>query len=253
MQTTSKDGSLDGGEGKAGKGSVKSTSNPPLTPDNVHKPTSDKQTQQDILNPIPQSNVSAPLMINQPIAISGAKSSDPDDYIDHYAPIRPKRQPRVWTRDIRGFRAFLDYGYVHGVGKEKNYRFEYSGSIGFQFNPIFYTGVGTGYYITLNNKDASMPIFLNPRINFLDEYKTPFLDVKVGYSVREGKGFYFSSSLGMSFTKKGKRAFNLGLFYALQNAKYYGWTGDEPPVRKEFKPTYHGIGIRLSYEFGLGR
>jgi len=213
------------------------------------------QNDQSVTTPVTQTEtaIPTPVLMDQPVLISGNRTGDPDDFFDPYSIPRPKRREKIWNRQIRGFRAFLDYAYVHGIGKEQNYRFEYMGSIGFQFNPIFYIGTGLGFDMTLNSKDSSLPVFINPRINFLDDDKTPFWDVKVGYSVAEGKGFYCSTSLGMSFTKNGKRAFNLGLVYSLQNAKYYDWSDYEPKEWISKKPIYHGLAIKLSYEFGIGR
>ncbi|MBK5722671.1 hypothetical protein JGH11_17485 [Dysgonomonas sp. Marseille-P4677] len=198
-------------------------------------------------------NIQIPIMTNEPVIINAQRSTNPDDYFDPFSVPRPKRRERIWNREIRGFRAFLDYAYIQGIGKSKNNRFETAGSVGFQFNPIFYIGVGTAFDLTLNDADSSLPIFLNPRINFLDESTTPFWDLKVGYSAAMGKGFYCSTSLGISLSKKGKRALNLGLVYSLQNATYYDWSDTEPKTRIAFKPTYHGIAFKLTYEFGIGR
>ncbi len=185
--------------------------------------------------------------------IDGTKTGNPDDYFDPFSVPRPKRKEKIWNRQIRGFRGFVDYAYIQGIGSAKNHRMETATSLGFQFNPIFYTGIGLGGNLTLNKKDSSLPVFINSRINFIDDNTTPFLDTKVGYSVAMGRGFYFSTSFGVSFTKHGKRAFNLGLVYSLQNAKFYEWTEEEPKERIAVRPTYHGIALKLSYEFGIGK
>ena len=210
---------------------------------------------EDVLTQVqqPGGNVSMPVMVDQPVVIDGSKTANPDDYFDPFSVPRPKRRETIWNRDIKGFRVFLDYAYVHGLGGTKNHRFEYGTSIGYQFNPIFYIGVGTSWNMTLNKKDSSLPIFINPRINFLDDNTTPFWDVKVGYSGAMGKGFYFSTSFGVSIAKKGKSAWNIGLVYSLQNAKYYEWSDTEPNKRVAIKPTYHGLALKLTYEFGIGR
>lgn len=218
--------------------------------------TPEQSPHEDILRQVqqPGGNISMPVMVDQPVIIDGARATSPDEYFDPFSVPRPKRREKIWNREIKGFRAFLDYvSYVQGIGNEKNHRLESGGSIGFQFNPIFYVGMGLSYSLTLNNKDESLPVFLNPRINFLDNNTTPFWDVRVGYSVAQGKGFYFSTAFGVSFAKKGKSAWNLGLVYSIQNAKYYDWSETAPKERVAFKPTYHGLGLRLTYEFGIGR
>lgn len=210
--------------------------------------------QQMILQPVPKPDKPIPLPeMRGSVSLSPGQSAGGEVDLDPYSAHRPRRQPKLWYRDIRGFRGFIDYAYIQGIGSAKNHRLEYAMSLGFQFNPIFYTGLGTSYTLTLNKKDRSLPVFINSRLNFLDEYTTPFWDLKVGYSVAEGKGFYFSTGFGVSFTKKGKRAFNLGLIYSLQNAKFYEWSDKEPPTRIGIKQTYHGLALKLSYEFGIGR
>ncbi len=210
--------------------------------------------QQMVLQPVPKPDKPIPLPeMKGNASLSPGQSAGGEPEFDPYSIPRSRRQPKLWNRDIRGFRGFIDYAYIHGLGSEKNHRLEYATSLGFQFNPNFYMGIGTAYTMALNKKDASLPVFVNSHINFLDEYTTPFWDLKLGYSVAEGKGFYFSTGFGMSFTKKGKRAFNLSLIYSLQNTKYYDWSDKEPPTRIEVKPTYHGLALKLSYEFGIGR
>jgi len=207
-----------------------------------------------ILQPVPKPDERITLPdIHGSVSLAPGQTVGVEENFDPYSIPRPKRQPRLWNRDIRGFRGFIDYAYIQGIGKAKNHRLEFGTSLGFQFNPIFYTGIGTSYTLTLNSKDSSLPVFINPRINFLDENTTPFWDVKVGYSVGAGKGIYFSTGFGVSFTKQGKRAFNLSLIYSLQNAKFYEWSDKDPPTRIGIKETYHGIALKLSYEFGIGR
>ena len=217
--------------------------------------TPEQSPHEDILRQVqqPGGNIPMPVMVDQPVIIDGARAASPDEYFDPFSVPRPKRREKIWNREIKGFRVFIDYAYIHGIGKTKNHRFEYGTSIGYQFNPIFYVGAGTSYTMTLNKKDSSLPIFINPRINFLDDNTTPFWDVKVGYSGAMGKGFYFSTSFGVSIAKQGRSAWNIGLVYSLQKATYYEWSDVEPGKRVAIKPTYHGLALKLTYEFGIGR
>lgn len=190
--------------------------------------------------------IEAPVMIPGPNVAVGEQLADPVDLVELHKAPKPLRKYRGWYRQIRGFRMFVDYGYMIGIGKTKNKRMEFATSLGYQFNPIFYAGVGTGGLLSLNDKDHSLPVFVNGRMNFLDEYTTPYIDIKTGYSVAEGKGFYFSSSVGVSFTRKGKHAFNLGITYTSQNVKYYEWQNKERIIIRE---AQQGLGMRLSLEF----
>jgi hypothetical protein len=244
---------------KEGDANIQNAQKQPLPDKNILKEQSGNLQptqiqQQMVLQPVPKPDKPIPLPEMQgSVSLSPGQSVGGEPEFDPYSIPRSRRQPKLWNRDIRGFRGFIDYAYIQGIGAAKNHRLEYAMSLGFQFNPIFYTGIGTSYTLTLNKKDRSLPVFINPRLNFLDEYTTPFWDLKLGYSVAEGKGFYFSTGFGVSFTKKGKRAFNLSLIYSLQNAKFYEWSDKEPPTRIGVKQTYHGLALKLSYEFGIGR
>lgn len=148
-----------------------------------------------------------------------------------------------WYRDITGFRSFLDYGFTLGVGKNANHRLEWFGAFGYQFNPIFFAGVGQGYLLSLNNKESSAPTFANLRVNFLDENTTPYLDIKAGYSFLESQGVFLNPNIGISFGKN-RRAWNLGLGYSFQRAK----------VKKDNGYTrcnFHGLSLRVTYEFSI--
>lgn len=214
-----------------------------------------QKTEQNLtVQPVPQPENHIPLpSFPESTSLNPGQAVGAKDNFDPFTVPRPKRQPKLWNRDIRGFRGFIDYGYIQGFGDAKNHRLEWAASLGFQFNPIFYSGIGTAYDLTLNDKDSALPVFINSHINFLDENTTPYWDVRVGYSVAAGKGLYFSTGFGVSFTKRGKRAFNLGVIYSLQKAEFYEWSDKEPPTRVKVKDTYHGLALRLSYEFGIGR
>lgn len=214
---------------------------PELLPDRTKQPI--------ISTPIPlpdEKRIQAPIMMPGTNVTTGEQLSDEVDLVDLHKAPKPLNKYKGWYRQIKGFRMFLDYGYIIGTGKTKNNRMEFATSLGYQFNPIFYTGIGTGGVLSLNDKDHSLPVFINGRINFMDEYTTPYIDIRTGYSVAEGRGYYFSASAGVSFTKKGKHAFNLGLTYSSQNVKYYEWQNRE---RVAIREAQHGLGLRLSFEF----
>lgn len=148
-----------------------------------------------------------------------------------------------WYRDITGFRAFLDYGFTVGVGKDANHRLEWFGTFGYQFNPIFYLGVGQSYLLSVNKQESTAPTYANLRVNFLDEYTTPYLDLKGGYSFIENKGVFLNPNVGMSFGKN-RRAWNIGLGYSFQRAK----------IKKNDVYTnlnYHGVSLKVTYEFSI--
>lgn len=218
----------------------------------INKPLELRTNQQNtdiniISKPLPKTELIEIPKIEQAMPIvKGEQLADPADPTELAKAPKPRRRYFDWYRQIRGFRMFIEYGYMVGIGQTKNNKMEILTSLGYQFNPIFYIGAGSGGTLSLNDKDHSLPIFINGRMNFLDEYTTPYIDVKTGYSVLEGRGFYFSASAGVSFTKKGKHAFNLGLTCTSQNVKYYEW---EKGTQITIREAQHGLGLRIAFEF----
>ncbi|MDE7410768.1 MAG: hypothetical protein K2M94_01860 [Paramuribaculum sp.] len=67
--------------------------------------------------------------------------------------------------------------------------------------------------------DASVvgvPLFADLRSDFLNNWITPFVDVKIGYSVADVEGFYFAPSLGCRFGLSNKLGIQLAIGYSLQ-------------------------------------
>lgn len=210
---------------------------------------------------IKQTRIEQPSQTEVPITIeqdsktfiSGAKTGGVEEVFDPYSPILPPRQRRQWQRDISGFRAFFDQGLTLGIGNIANHRWGTSASIGVQFNPIFYTGVGISYDMTLNDKEGSVPVFINPRINFLDNNSiVPFLDLRAGWSFLEGKGFYASPTAGVSFIR-GTSAYNVGLGYSFQRAKYKFRPDKSTTETFDVTNNFQGLFIRFTFEFNIYR
>lgn len=158
-----------------------------------------------------------------------------------YTPTR--RHLNRWYRNISGFRAFLDQGVTVGLGNNYNIRADWYGTFGYQFNPIYYVGIGQGFSLSLNGQESSAPSFVNARVNFIDENTTPFLDLKAGYSFVEGKGVYLNPNIGLSFGKN-KRAWNISAGYSFQRA-------DVTRKGIKYNYKYHGVVLKVSYEFSV--
>lgn len=183
--------------------------------------------------------------------VTEGKTGGVGEVFDPFSPI-PTKPRKQWNRGIRGFRAFWDQAITLGIGDKRNNRWNSSTSLGVQFNPIFYLGVGISYDMTLNDKEGSVPIFINPRINFLDENITPFLDIRAGWSFLEGKGFYASPTAGVSFAR-GTSAYNIGIGYSFQRAKYKYRPDKATMETTTVFDNYHGLFLRLTFEFNLYR
>lgn len=174
---------------------------------------------------------------------------DPSDPEGLYRKLREKG---IKTRFIAsGLRSITDYQYTHGIGAVKNNRFDFATSIGFQFNPYVYTGLGVSYGLTLNKKESSLPIFLNTKINIMDKQVSPYFNLKAGYSVMDAKGIYVNPGIGISFFgPKGIGAMNLELGYSYQIANYHTWS-EATRTRTKINEDFHGISLKASFEINI--
>ena len=100
----------------------------------------------------------------------------------------------------QGYRGFVDFSYTLGVGDwGKNHeRVGIMTSHGYQIAPQFYAGVGVGfnYYFNDNDELCSLPVFAHFRSDILENEITPFVDLRVGYSLIDVKGFYINPAIG---------------------------------------------------------
>lgn len=177
------------------------------------------------------------------LKLTSKGASVEDQLIDPWGFVLTDRHLNRWYRDIKGIRGMLDYGGVIGIGQDANMCVNIFATVGYQFNPIFFVGVGQGYNISVNKQESFGPTYIMPRINFLDENTTPFFDLKFGYSFIEGKGLHINPNFGFSFGRD-KQAWNISAGYSFQKAK----------INKKGIDTrynYHGVVLRVGYEFNI--
>ena len=193
---------------------------------------------------------------------SPAKSqSYDDDYYDDYSDYS--------YFPNSGYKGFIELGFSFGTNtrvKVNNrntsysetiggvHRFEFSTSHGFFFNPYFFLGLGagihfyTGYtdendkYQSFDEVDIAVPIFANIRSHFIDSKVSPFIDMKLGYSVHEITGTYFSPSIGCRFAKGSRSAFWVSMGYTLQQSReeYSGY---------KTSTNFDAFSIKLGWDF----
>lgn len=128
------------------------------------------------------------------------------------------------SKKDKGYRGFADFAYSVGVGDYSIDRLEFSTSHGYQFNPYLYLGIGAGVNYFYDFEIASIPLFVNPRVDFPTGKINPFLDLKIGYTVSSNiQGFYLSPSIGARFSLQNQVGLNLGIGYTMQNIEgsYY--------------------------------
>lgn len=151
-----------------------------------------------------------------------------------------------------GYKGIVELGYQFGVGSLGMDRLKLNIINGYQFNPYFSAGVGTGLRYYLDADEVLIPVFADLRGNFLDRKLSPYFSVGIGYSFDasnsfDGVGFLLNPSVGISLKISGKSALNFGVGYEMQNMDYYiydyysGW--------KESTENSGAISINIGYSF----
>ncbi len=137
----------------------------------------------------------------------------------------------------RGYRGFFDIGYTIGTWGYDVSRMEFATSHGYQFNPYFYAGLGVSYY----HQDADLveiPVFADLRVDILNNWITPYVDFRIGYTVYDATGFYMSYMVGCRFDFGDPVALNFGIGYTMQKMDY-GFT----------KENIVGFSFKLGMDF----
>lgn len=123
----------------------------------------------------------------------------------------------------KGYKGMVEAGYGIGVGDWGIDRIVFTTSHGYQFCPYFFAGIGAGvnYY---HDADAwGVPIFGNLRgsLPINNSRVSPFIDMKIGYTVTDAEGFFFSPSLGARYAISERSGISLSLGYEMQKLDAY--------------------------------
>lgn len=127
----------------------------------------------------------------------------------------------------QGYRGFADFSYTLGVGDwgKKHDRVGIMTSHGCQIAPQFFAGLGVGFNYYFNGDDDvySLPVFAHFRSDILNNEITPYVDLRVGYSFLDVKGFYINPAVGCRFELSDDIGLNVGIGYTMQQADFiYG-------------------------------
>ena len=122
--------------------------------------------------------------------------------------------------------SIVELGYQIGVGHFGLDRLKLNIINGYQINPHFSLGFGTGLRYYLDAKAALFPVFADLRSTFVYDEVLPYLSLGLGYSFDatnnfEGVGFLLNPRLGLSFKVADKYALNFGLGYEMQRMKFF--------------------------------
>ena len=121
----------------------------------------------------------------------------------------------------QGYRGFADFSYTLGTGDFNFDRVSMSTSHGYQIAPQFFAGIGVGVNYYYDDESFGMPIFAHFRSDILTTDITPYVDLKVGYSVFDVEGMYLNPSIGCRFSLSDRIGLNVGIGYTMQKADVY--------------------------------
>ncbi|MBZ0241837.1 MAG: hypothetical protein K8F24_01360, partial [Bacteroidales bacterium] len=130
-----------------------------------------------------------------------------------------------------GYKGIVELGYQIGLDEYGMDRLKMNFINGYQINPFFSLGIGTGMRYYIDAKAALIPIFADFRANFVAQNISPYLAVGVGYSFDasikfEGVGFLLSPSVGVSFRVSDESILNVGIGYEMQKMKFVRYYHD---------------------------
>lgn len=159
------------------------------------------------------------------------------------------RDNRVTARNtLKGYKGFVDAGYIFDTSDNNAGKFSISTSHGYQFNNYLFLGAGMAIdcYTDTDESQFGVPIFANFRANFINKKITPFADLKSGYSVGDINGAYVALGLGVRFTLKNKMALNLRMEY-----NYLQYQFDSYNSYYDYNDyiDIDGLGVKIGFEF----
>ncbi len=150
-----------------------------------------------------------------------------------------------------GYRGFADFSYTLGVGDwGKNHdRIGIMTSHGYQIAPQFFAGLGVGfnYYSDGNDELCSLPLFAHFRSDLINNEITPYVDLRVGYSLIDVKGVYINPSVGCRFELSDDIGLNVGIGYTMQQSEFSIIDFDFGYYR--VKKNCGGIDFRVGIDF----
>lgn len=131
------------------------------------------------------------------------------------------RQPQ------RGYRGFMDWsnsvrtedGWGTGI-RSTWYYSGFSTSHGYQINSRFFVGLGFDLEKCSKYSDNMAAVFLDGRTDLKFGKFTPFGDLRIGFSMTDGGGFYLSPTIGYRFNWGRKVGVNVGAGLTLKGLTY---------------------------------
>lgn len=175
----------------------------------------------------------------------------------------------IQAQNISGscYRGFFDAGYTVGMDDYDFNRFEINTSHGYQINPYFFIGAGTGLHfmpsyetpnmdipLDIRESQVEIPVFANVRCNFTKGKIAPFADIKAGTYVTNSNGLYTNLSVGCRIATNSKQAINISVGYTTEKLEFQTFERfnnftSMAYSRSGRKYEANGISIKVGYEF----
>lgn len=162
----------------------------------------------------------------------------------------------------RGYRGFIDWSNSYRENSDNWYHdsYFYSGlstSHGYQFNPWLFVGAGLDWEHQWKEgfNNNIFAAFVQGRTDLQFGKFTPFGDVRLGFSMTDGGGVYFSPTIGYRFNWGRKAGINIGVGLTVQ-----GYTTDIYDIALspegywtfgEKLYTHHGANTYFSFRVGF--
>lgn len=126
----------------------------------------------------------------------------------------------------KGYKGSIETGFAAGAGEVGHNRGEFLLVNGYQFNPWFSAGIGTGIQVWQVTQQVTLPLFANFETTFMQETISPYADLRLGYcwglskdEVLPKDGIYFSPTVGFRWGMNNHTALKLGVGYLVQGSK----------------------------------
>lgn len=124
-----------------------------------------------------------------------------------------------------GYWGDVNIGYAVGIGDYGLDRIKLNVVNGYRTGPHFAIGFGTGLHYYTEPDAALIPIYADFRANFLKNDISPYIDIKVGYSLDatsdfEGTGFLLNPSIGTRFAVSSNTALHFSIGYEMQKVPF---------------------------------
>lgn len=127
-----------------------------------------------------------------------------------------------------GYKGIVELGYQLDAGNDGVDGLKLNIINGYQINPYFSLGLGTGLRYYYKIETALIPVFADFRVSFLNKKVSPYFSFGIGYTYDltnnfNKVGWFYDPTVGISFKVSDKLIMNMGLGLEMQNINYsYG-------------------------------